>query len=86
MLVIWVGALLTISVGATRVLLGAHFPTDVLAGWLTGGLLGICAWVVVVRLAGHPPQPGESTVERLRDVVASRDPQLPAPVPDDTRI
>lgn len=51
-LILWLGALLTVVVGLTRILLGAHFPTDVLAGWLVGALGGLCAWALVVRVTG----------------------------------
>jgi undecaprenyl-diphosphatase len=50
-LVIAVGAALVTAVGLSRVLLGAHYPTDVLAGWLTGGALVLASWLIASRLA-----------------------------------
>jgi undecaprenyl-diphosphatase len=42
------GALL-LAVGASRVYLGAHYPTDVVAGWLTGAILVMATWFAVTR-------------------------------------
>lgn len=46
-----------VLVGATRIYLGAHFPTDVIAGWIVGGVITLAIW----RLAQH-----------LRDLVDDR--------------
>ncbi len=50
---------ISLLVGMTRVLLGVHYPTDVLAGWCVGiGWSALC-WVVVLLLRrggrGKPP-------------------------------
>ncbi len=46
-----VGAgMVVVAVGLSRVLLAAHYPTDVLAGWLTGAALAAAAWLAVRRL------------------------------------
>ena len=42
---IFVAMSITFMVGLSRVMLGVHYPTDVLAGWTTGLVWALLCWL-----------------------------------------
>jgi undecaprenyl-diphosphatase len=58
--IIMIGITLTLMVGISRVYLGVHYPTDVLAGWCVGSAWALGCWLITARLQQEgrvePPQ------------------------------
>ena len=48
--IVLLSILLTVAVGISRVYLGVHWPSDVLAGWALGGSWALFCWVLALWL------------------------------------
>lgn len=61
---IGLGILLALAIGVSRVYLGVHFPTDVVAGWALGGAWALVCWVAYSLSLGKAAAAGDRAERR----------------------
>jgi undecaprenyl-diphosphatase len=63
---IW-ALVLTVLVGLSRVYLGVHYPTDVLAGWMAGIAWALLCWVAAQFARRRRIAHGTAAIDKSRD-------------------
>ncbi len=61
------GSSITLLIGLSRILLGVHYPLDVLTGWTLGALLVAGTATIIQHTETHsPPKPSQNTQPRTK--------------------
>ena len=71
--------ILTLLIGLSRLYLGVHWPSDVLAGWTLGACWALLCWLVARQLQRRGKVEDEPEVCALAARVSRRDRAGPAP-------
>jgi undecaprenyl-diphosphatase len=79
--VVALAALLTLGIGVSRLYLGVHWPTDVLAGWAVGTGWALAAWLGerYARRRGWLERAGVWTPKKSRPARTQPEAKRPAP-------
>lgn len=70
---LFIAMALTGAVGLSRVMLGVHYPSDVLAGWATGLVWALLCWMIARYLQRR------GAIERESDALPGPEPQAASP-------